>query len=155
MCVLNRATQHNQCPCRFSTPVLKDTSSVEITPQPLLYNALLGSKQVQYMVSTTQSVKLTAEVYNTLVNKKTTLRELLSPLFWAHILKIIVGATANINRAEFSLTLLELQSRFGDTPLKFQVVCPQLSPKRDCGPKRVNNSINSRAIRKCMYSRRP
>ena len=27
------------------------------------------------------------------------------------------------------LTLLELLSRFGDTLLKFQVTCPQLSPK--------------------------
>ena len=27
---------------------------------------------------------------------------------------------------------------FGDTPLKFQVVCPELSPKRDCSPKSVN-----------------
>ena len=35
------------------------------------------------------------------------------------------------------LTLSELQSRFGDKPLKFQVICLQLSPKRDCGPKRV------------------
>ena len=32
------------------------------------------------------------------------------------------------------LSLLKLQSRFGDTPLKFQVIRPQLSPKRDCGP---------------------
>ena len=37
-----------------------------------------------------------------------------------------------------SLTLLELQSRFGDTLLKFQVVRPQLPPKRDCGPKMVS-----------------
>ena len=35
------------------------------------------------------------------------------------------------------LTLLELQSRLGDKPLKFQVVCLQLSRKRDCSPKRV------------------
>ena len=28
-------------------------------------------------------------------------------------------------RLTFFLTLLELQSRFGDIPLKFQVVCPQ------------------------------
>ena len=32
------------------------------------------------------------------------------------------------------LTPLELQSRFGDKTLKFQVICPQLSPKRDCSP---------------------
>ena len=32
------------------------------------------------------------------------------------------------------LPLLELQSHFGDIPVKFQVYC---SPKRDCGPKRV------------------
>ena len=31
-------------------------------------------------------------------------------------------------------------SRFGDTPVKFQVVCPKLSRKRDCSPKRVNTS---------------
>ena len=37
-----------------------------------------------------------------------------------------------------SLTLLELQSRFGYTQLKFRVICPQLSPKRDRSPKRVN-----------------
>ena len=30
------------------------------------------------------------------------------------------------------LTPLGPQSRFGDKPLKFQVICPQLSPKRDC-----------------------
>ena len=35
------------------------------------------------------------------------------------------------------LTLLELQYRFGDTPVKFQVVCPKLSPERDCSPQRV------------------
>ena len=35
------------------------------------------------------------------------------------------------------LTLSEPQSRFGGKPLKFQVVCPQLSPRRDCSPKRV------------------
>ena len=35
------------------------------------------------------------------------------------------------------ITLLELQSRFGDKPLKFQVSCPQLSRKRVCSPKRV------------------
>ena len=33
-------------------------------------------------------------------------------------------------------TLLELQSRFGDTPLKLRVICPKLSPKRNFGPKR-------------------
>ena len=42
-----------------------------------------------------------------------------------------------VQQEEGQLTLLELQSRFGDTPLKFQVVCPKLSPKRDCSPKRV------------------
>ena len=36
------------------------------------------------------------------------------------------------------LTLLELQSRFEDKPLKFQVICIQLSPKRDCSAKRVH-----------------
>ena len=40
-------------------------------------------------------------------------------------------------RGQPLLTLLELQSRSGDTPVKFQVICPQLSPKRNCGPKRV------------------
>ena len=39
---------------------------------------------------------------------------------------------------ENALTPLELQSRFGDKALKFQVICPQLSPKRDCSFKRVN-----------------
>ena len=34
------------------------------------------------------------------------------------------------------LTLQELQSRFGNKPLKFQVFFPQLFPKRDCGSKR-------------------
>ena len=34
------------------------------------------------------------------------------------------------------LTLLEPQSRFGDKPVKFQVVCPQ---KRDCGSKGVTS----------------
>ena len=33
------------------------------------------------------------------------------------------------------LDFLELQSRFGDNPLKFQVLFPHLSPKRDCSPK--------------------
>ena len=28
-------------------------------------------------------------------------------------------------KRERALTRLELQSRFGDTPLKFQVICPQ------------------------------
>ena len=37
-----------------------------------------------------------------------------------------------------ALTPLELQSRFGDKALKFQVICPQLSPKRDWSSKRVN-----------------
>ena len=45
------------------------------------------------------------------------------------------------NAIEFqSLTPLELQSRFGDNALKFQVICPQLSPKRDCGPKTVKSN---------------
>ena len=38
------------------------------------------------------------------------------------------------------LTPLEPQSRFGDKALKFQVICPQLSPKRDCSSKRVKLS---------------
>ena len=32
---------------------------------------------------------------------------------------------------------LELQSRFGGKPLKIEVICPQLSTKQDCSPKRV------------------
>ena len=36
------------------------------------------------------------------------------------------------------LTLLGPQSRFGDKPLKFQVLCP---PKRDCGSKVVKKSL--------------
>ena len=35
---------------------------------------------------------------------------------------------------KFLLSLLELQSHFGNKPLRFQLI---LSPKRDCGPKRV------------------
>ena len=35
------------------------------------------------------------------------------------------------------LTPSELQSRFGGKALQFQVICPQLSPKRDCSSKRV------------------
>ena len=42
------------------------------------------------------------------------------------------------NFPEQALTLLEPQSRFGDKPVKYQVFCPQLSPKRDWSPKRVN-----------------
>ena len=39
------------------------------------------------------------------------------------------------------MVFLELQSRFGDTPVKSQVVCPKLSRKRDCSPKRVKDQI--------------
>ena len=53
------------------------------------------------------------------------------------------GAPQRINQNVFVLTLLELQSRFGDTPVKFQVVCPKLSPKRDCSPKRVKRATES------------
>ena len=45
------------------------------------------------------------------------------------------ACTSTINTTY--VTLLELQARFGDKPFKFQVICPQLSPKRDCGPERV------------------
>ena len=38
------------------------------------------------------------------------------------------------------LTPKELQSRFRDNPLKFRVFFPQLSPKRDYSPKRVNSN---------------
>ena len=38
------------------------------------------------------------------------------------------------------LTLSELQSRFGDKPLKFQVICTHLSPKRDCSAKSTGGS---------------
>ena len=38
-------------------------------------------------------------------------------------------------------TPLELPSRFGDKALKCQVICPQLSPERDCGPKRVKHPL--------------
>ena len=41
-------------------------------------------------------------------------------------------------------TLLVLQSRFGDEPVKLQVICPQLFPKRDCSPKRVERTHSSR-----------
>ena len=34
---------------------------------------------------------------------------------------------------------LELQSRFGDKPAKFQVSCPQLSPKGACGSVIITN----------------
>ena len=37
------------------------------------------------------------------------------------------------------LTPLKLQCRCGDKPVKFQVICPQLPPKRDCSPKRVKS----------------
>ena len=36
------------------------------------------------------------------------------------------------------IRVLELQSHFGDNPLKFQV---SFSPNRDCGPKRVKNNL--------------
>ena len=45
------------------------------------------------------------------------------------------------------LTLLVPQSRFGDTPVKFQVVCPKLSPKQDCSPKRVKEQSRFRRER--------
>ena len=51
------------------------------------------------------------------------------------------------------LTLSELQSRFGDKSLKFQVFCVQLSSKRDCGPKRVKGLRQSKISRsKMRYS---
>ena len=40
------------------------------------------------------------------------------------------------NLCFLSPMLIELQSRFGDKPLKSQATRPQLSPKRDCRPKR-------------------
>ena len=39
------------------------------------------------------------------------------------------------------LTLLELQPRFGDKQLKFQVICPQLSHERDCSARRVDTVL--------------
>ena len=44
-----------------------------------------------------------------------------------------------VPQTEKQFALLELQSRFGDAPVKFQVVYPKLSPKRDCSPKRVKD----------------
>ena len=35
------------------------------------------------------------------------------------------GVNVDFNTEPFFLTFLEPQSRFGDNPLKFQVVCPQ------------------------------
>ena len=46
--------------------------------------------------------------------------------------------------AAVHLAPLELQPRFGDMAVRFQVNCPQLSPKRDCSPKRVK--LSRRAI---------
>ena len=57
---------------------------------------------------------------------------------WFDCFCVVLGGAGWCQFYVEALTLLEPQSRFGDTPLKFQVVCPQLSPKRDCGPKRVN-----------------
>ena len=37
------------------------------------------------------------------------------------------------------------QFRFGDIPVKFQVGCPKLSPKRDCSPKRVKMPSKKRS----------
>ena len=48
--------------------------------------------------------------------------------------------------------LLELRSRIGDNPLKFQVICPQLSPKRDCSPKRDIDTPVLRTYMKRMAS---
>ena len=53
-----------------------------------------------------------------------------------------LAQVAQINRQLPRLTPLELQSRLGEKALKalnFQVICPQLPPKRDCSPKRVNS----------------
>ena len=41
------------------------------------------------------------------------------------------------------LSLEEPQSRFGDKPLKFQVIYSQMSPKRNCSPKRVFHPTHS------------
>ena len=48
------------------------------------------------------------------------------------------GRTMAFKFLSLRLTPLELQSGFGGKALKFQVICSQLSPKRDCSPKRVN-----------------
>ena len=62
-------------------------------------------------------------------------------LVWMRRCRNLIGrvcATFRTRHPEFSrpvLTLLELQSRFGDKPLKFHVICTQLSPKRDCSAK--------------------
>ena len=48
------------------------------------------------------------------------------------------------------MTLLGPQSRFGDKALKFQVICPQLSPQRDCSPKRFKGGI-SLLTNNCSY----
>ena len=50
----------------------------------------------------------------------------------------------NKQMTDSHLTPLKPQSRFGDKPLKFQVVCPQ---KRDCGPKRVKAKFSRPAVR--------
>ena len=47
-------------------------------------------------------------------------------------------------------TRLEVQSRFGDKPHKFQVVCPPLSPKRACGPKRVKACFGENLVWKLV-----
>ena len=48
---------------------------------------------------------------------------------------VITGQRTEV--IETVLTPLELQSRFGDNPVKLQAFFPQLSPKRDCSLKRV------------------
>ena len=50
-----------------------------------------------------------------------------------------------------TLTLLEPQSRFGDKPLKLQVVRP---PKRDCGSKGVNRKRKGGGHRPCTPRQR-
>ena len=46
---------------------------------------------------------------------------------------LVHGVCQPFSRINVVLTLIELQSRFGDKPVKSQAVCP---PKWDCGTKR-------------------
>ena len=72
---------------------------------------------------------------------------------WLSILSELFGNANSRSRASIDategLTPLELQSRFGGNPLKFQVNCLQLSPKRNCSPKRLKSltAVLSRGIR--------
>ena len=58
-----------------------------------------------------------------------------------HILNII-NFVVEVPKTDNRLTPVELQSRFGGNPFEIQVSCPQLSPKRNCSPKRIKVSCS-------------